>query len=164
MIAEYDALIKATEEEAETKSAETFTLQPTLPEAASQSDDVLVIGDNIKGVNYRLARCCNPIYGDAVFGFISSEGVIKIHRVDCPNASNIRQRYPYRMIATRWSGKVGQQFAATLKVEPRRCGHRHQHHFDNKQRKWVDPTQYIHRFPPDCLTVILSWEFPPLKR
>ena len=116
VIAEYDALIKATEEEAETKSAETFTLQPTLPEAASQSDDVLVIGDNIKGVNYRLARCCNPIYGDAVFGFISSEGVIKIHRVDCPNASNIRQRYPYRMIATRWSGKVGQQFAATLKV------------------------------------------------
>lgn len=116
VIAEYDALIKAAGEETEIKSADTFTLQTASTEAAGQSDDVLVIGDNIKGVNYRLSRCCNPIYGDAVFGFISSEGVIKIHRVDCPNAANIRQRYPYRMITTRWSGKVGQQFAATLRV------------------------------------------------
>ncbi|MDE6305784.1 MAG: RelA/SpoT family protein, partial [Muribaculaceae bacterium] len=77
---------------------------------------VLVIGNNIKGINYRLARCCNPIYGDDVFGFISAEGVIKVHRTDCPNASNIRDKYPYRIINTRWSGKLGEQFGATLRI------------------------------------------------
>ena len=63
-----------------------------------------------------MAICCNPIYGDKVFGFVSSEGVIKIHRADCPNAANIRSRYPYRVISTRWSGRSGNQFAATLHV------------------------------------------------
>lgn len=116
VIAEYEALKLAADEEEVTRSADTFTLQTPADEHAAGNDDILVIGDNIKGVNYRLARCCNPIYGDSVFGFISSEGVIKIHRTDCPNAANIRERYPYRMIQTRWSGKVGQQFAATIRV------------------------------------------------
>ncbi|MDE7151590.1 MAG: RelA/SpoT family protein, partial [Candidatus Amulumruptor sp.] len=116
VIAEYEALKVAAEEEEVIRSANTFTLQTPADEQAAGNDDILVIGDNIKGVNYRLARCCNPIYGDSVFGFISSEGVIKIHRTDCPNAANIRERYPYRMIQTRWSGKVGQQFAATIRV------------------------------------------------
>ena len=75
-----------------------------------------MIGDNIKGINYRLSKCCNPIYGDDVFGFVSAEGVIKIHRTDCPNAAHIRDKYPYRLIRTRWSGKLGTQFAATLRV------------------------------------------------
>lgn len=70
----------------------------------------------MKGLSYKFAKCCNPIYGDQVFGFISSEGAVKIHRVDCPNARNIRERYPYRVINTRWSGKIGGQFGATLKV------------------------------------------------
>lgn len=99
---------------AEVRSAGEFTLQHSDDEA--DSDDVLVIGDNIKGVNYKMARCCNPVYGDNVFGFISAEGVIKIHRKDCPNAGNILNRYPYRIISTRWSGKVGQQFTAILRV------------------------------------------------
>ncbi|WP_304612107.1 RelA/SpoT family protein [Paramuribaculum intestinale] len=100
---------------AEVRSAEEFSLQqPT--DDDSQANDVLVIGDNIKGVNYRMSKCCNPIYGDKVFGFVSSEGVIKIHREDCPNASNIRLRYPYRVIPVRWSGKNGHQFACTLHV------------------------------------------------
>ncbi|MDE5744274.1 MAG: RelA/SpoT family protein [Paramuribaculum sp.] len=97
----------------ETRSAEEFTLQKNEEESTS---DILVIGDNIKGVNYKMAKCCNPIYGDDVFGFISAEGVIKIHRKDCPNANNIRSRYPYRVITTRWSGKVGQQFSVVLQV------------------------------------------------
>lgn len=98
----------------ETRSAGEFTLQNNENEA--ESSDVLVIGDNIKGVNYRMARCCTPVYGDNVFGFISAEGVIKIHRADCPNAQNIRSRYPYRIINTRWSGKSGQLFSAVLRV------------------------------------------------
>ena len=98
-------------------SAETYVMQPTdESEEDRQSGDVVVIGEGIKGINYRLARCCNPIYGDDVFGFISAEGVIKIHRHDCPNAANIRERYPYRIITTRWSGKIGQQFGATLRI------------------------------------------------
>ena len=96
------------------RSANEFTLQSIEPQG--QSDDVLVIGDNIKGINYRLAKCCNPIYGDEVFGFISAEGVIKIHKNDCPNASHIKSKYPYRIITTRWSGKVGSQFGATLRI------------------------------------------------
>lgn len=85
---------------------------------SAKSHDILEIGEGktVKGLNYKLSKCCSPIYGDKVFGFISSEGVIKIHREDCPNARNIRQRYPERIIATRWSGKFGGQMAATLRI------------------------------------------------
>lgn len=99
-------------------SADTYVMQPPTADADGNAtdSDVVVIGEGIKGINYRLARCCNPIYGDDVFGFISAEGVIKIHRADCPNAANIRRRYPYRVINTRWSGKIGAQFGATLRI------------------------------------------------
>ena len=100
-------------------SAEGFTLQnlgEDTDAGKTENNDVLVIGNDVKGLNYRFAKCCNPIYGDEVFGFISAEGVIKIHKCDCPNARNIKERYPYRMISTRWSGKIGNQFGATLRV------------------------------------------------
>ena len=93
VIAEYEAISTKIESPVEKTSAEEFTLQNSVKEEGS-ADDVLVIGDNVKGINYRLAKCCNPIYGDDVFGFVSAEGVIKIHRRDCPNASHIHQRYP----------------------------------------------------------------------
>ncbi len=115
VIAQYELLEqKLNEPTYEVRSATSFTLQQK--EDTDRSDDVLVIGENIKGINYRLAKCCNPIYGDGVFGFISAEGVIKIHKNDCPNASHIRSKYPYRIITTRWSGKVGSQFGATLRI------------------------------------------------
>lgn len=115
VIDEYLTLEQKNTETSEVKSAEGFTLnQPNDEEL--HSSDVLVIGNNIKGINYKLAKCCSPIYGDDVFGFISSEGVIKIHRTDCPNALNIRERYPYRIITTRWSGKLGERFGATLRI------------------------------------------------
>ena len=106
------------EEGGERVSASEYVLQsaPEDDAAADSGGDVVVIGDNIKGINYRLARCCNPIYGDPVFGFISSEGVIKIHRDDCPNAAHIRQKYGYRIIRTRWSGQAGTQLPASLRV------------------------------------------------
>lgn len=100
-------------------SADTYVMQQPTVESETDhrdSDDVVIIGEGIKGINYRLAKCCNPIYGDDVFGFISAEGVIKIHRTDCPNAANIRQRYPYRIINTKWSGKLGSHFGATLRI------------------------------------------------
>jgi GTP pyrophosphokinase len=107
---------KAPDPVVEGQSATDYIMQPAADTADGKQSDVLVIGDDVKGLNYRMARCCNPIYGDPVFGFVSAEGVIKIHRYDCPNAANIREKYPYRIITTRWSGKIGQQFAATLRV------------------------------------------------
>lgn len=80
-------------------------------------DDVLVIGEqSINGLSYKFARCCNPIYGDEVFGFISSDGAVKIHKCDCPNAAHIRERYPYRIIRADWSGKTGRMLSASLRV------------------------------------------------
>jgi GTP pyrophosphokinase len=116
---QYEAAARPIEIEAH-RSAEGFVM-PTAAEAdragGSSSSDVLVIGSsNIKGMNYKFARCCNPIYGDPVFGFISADGVVKIHRADCPNAEHIRLRYPYRVIPTCWSGKASGQFGATISV------------------------------------------------
>lgn len=113
----YTAIERKSEEESAKVSASEYVMQPIADEQNSGSnDDVVVIGDNIKGINYKLAKCCNPIFGDKVFGFISAEGVIKIHRNDCPNAQHIREKFPYRLIRTRWSGKLGAQFGATLRI------------------------------------------------
>lgn len=79
--------------------------------------EVLTIGEKtIKGLSYKFAKCCNPVYGDKVFGFISSDGVVKIHKSDCPNARNIRGRYPYRLIRVNWSGKGGSELPAQLRI------------------------------------------------
>ncbi|WP_290389754.1 RelA/SpoT family protein [uncultured Duncaniella sp.] len=117
VITQYE-LIENADKRAETerRSAEEFELLENNERANNLSADILIIGDNIKGINYKLSKCCNPIFGDDVFGFVSAEGVIKIHRHDCPNAEHIRYKYPYRVIRTRWSGKVGSRFAATLRI------------------------------------------------
>ena len=80
------------------------------------SDDVLIIDQNLKGVDYQLARCCNPIYGDKVFGFVTISGGIKIHRCDCPNAPEMRRRFGYRIVKAQWSGKGSSQYQITLRV------------------------------------------------
>ena len=106
------------DEDAETRiSAEEFQLRRQEEDPKETKRDVLVIGGkSINGLSYKFARCCNPIYGDNVFGFISSEGTVKIHRADCPNAHNIRSRYPYRMIEVQWSGKTGDTLMASVRV------------------------------------------------
>lgn len=115
VVNEWESMIRKAEAvAAETRSAEEFQLQPD--EETAPSTDVVVIGNNLKNINYKLSKCCNPIYGDDVFGFVSAEGVIKIHRRDCPNATHICRRYPERLIQVRWSGKVGHQFAANLRI------------------------------------------------
>lgn len=85
-----------------TVSAEEFTLKPH--EIVQTSGDELIIDQNLTGIDYKLAKCCNPIYGDEIFGFVSSQG-IKIHRVSCPNAHDLFSRFGYRVIKARWSGK-----------------------------------------------------------
>ena len=101
------------------RSAEAYNLPPAQPDEAASGgkEDVLVIDQNLKGLDYKLARCCNPIYGDDVFGFVSINGGIKIHRTDCPNAPEMRQRFGYRIVRARWAGKAeGTQYPATLRV------------------------------------------------
>lgn len=101
--------------EVEKVSAEEFEIRRADDEKAQ--NDVLVIGEkSINGLSYKFARCCNPIYGDDVFGFISSDGVVKIHKNNCPNARHIIERYPYRVIRADWSGKTGTMLPATLRV------------------------------------------------
>ena len=80
------------------------------------NDDVLIIDRNLKGIDYQLARCCSPIYGDSVFGFVTINGGIKIHRTDCPNAPELRRRYGYRIVKAKWSGKGSSQYSITLRV------------------------------------------------
>ena len=80
------------------------------------ADDTLVIDRNLKGLDYQLARCCQPIYGDPIFGFVTINGGIKIHRQDCPNAPELRRRYGYRVVKARWSGKGASQYSITLRV------------------------------------------------
>ena len=80
------------------------------------NDDVLVIDRNLKGIDFTLAKCCHPIYGDPVFGFVTVNGGIKIHREDCPNAHDLRSRFGYRIVKARWSGKGASQYAITLRV------------------------------------------------
>lgn len=87
------------------------------PEEKESGSEVLRIGEkSINGLNYKFAKCCAPIYGDEVFGFISADGTVKIHRCDCPNAANIRDRYPYRIIKADWSGKDGDLLPASLRI------------------------------------------------
>ena len=98
------------------RSAEEFVLDNVKDTMMGQNDDVLVIDRNLKGLDYQLARCCNPIYGDKVFGFVTVNGGIKIHREDCPNAPEMRKRFGYRIVRAKWSGKGASQYSITLRV------------------------------------------------
>ena len=99
------------------RSAEEFVLEESkAQQQMPQNDDVLVIDRNLKGLDYQLARCCNPIYGDDVFGFVTVSGGIKIHRSDCPNAPELRRRFGYRVVKAKWSGKGASQYQMTLRV------------------------------------------------
>ena len=96
------------------RSVENFCVV-TPVEGITQREDVLVIDQNLTGIDYTLAKCCNPIYGDEIFGFVSSHG-IKIHRTNCPNAPALFKRYGYRVVNSRWAGKSGVNYPVTLKV------------------------------------------------
>ena len=98
------------------RSAEGYSIQPPTDDKGFK-EDVLVIDQNLKGLDFKLAKCCNPIYGDDVFGFVTISGGIKIHREDCPNATEMKARFGYRIVKARWAGKSqGKQYPITLRV------------------------------------------------
>ena len=82
----------------------------------SYEEECLSIGEDIKNVNYKLAKCCHPIPGDKVFGFVTNEGNITIHRVNCPNAKSLQDRYGYRIIKVRWNGIENGVSQATIMI------------------------------------------------
>ena len=98
------------------ESASNFVLDTTRLSQENVKDDVLIIDRKLTGVDYHLSRCCHPIYGDPVFGFVSVTGGIKIHRLDCPNAAELRRRYAYRIVKAKWSGKGESTYPITLRL------------------------------------------------
>ena len=99
------------------QSADGYSLQGNTDLPSDRpGDDVLVIDQNLKGIDFQLAKCCQPIYGDKVFGFVTAGGGIKIHRCDCPNAPELRKRFGYRIVKARWSGKGSSKYSITLHV------------------------------------------------
>jgi GTP pyrophosphokinase len=98
-------------------SAQEFVMQENEKNKLSGGgEDVIVIDQELKGLDFQMARCCQPVYGDDVFGFVTSGGGIKIHREDCPNAPQLRQRFGYRIVKARWAGKRGSQYPITLRI------------------------------------------------
>lgn len=100
------------------RSAEGFSLGGQNAEGSGfrSSDDELVIGQNLKGVDFSLAKCCNPIYGDPIFGFVTVSGGIKVHCQNCPNAAEMRKRFGYRIVKARWSGKGQSKYQISLRI------------------------------------------------
>ena len=100
----------------QTRSAEEFNFDMVDEQIAKPNDDELVIGSNLKGIDYSLAKCCHPIFGDDIFGFVTVSGGIKVHRTTCPNARHLREHMGYRIVRARWSGKGSSQYSITLNI------------------------------------------------
>lgn len=104
------------EQQAASRSADGFEQETELQKITAK-DDALVIDRNLKNVDYTLARCCNPIYGDDIFGFVSVSGGIKIHKKDCPNAPQLISRFGYRVVNARWAGESkGTEYTTTIRI------------------------------------------------
>lgn len=85
---------------------------------SGSSDDILVLSaKNVKGIDYKMSACCNPVFGDDVFGFVTRTSGIKIHRMSCPNAARLMEKYPYRIQKVVWQeSSSGGEFLSTLKI------------------------------------------------
>lgn len=87
------------------------------PQGEPGSQDYLIIGSGLGKVSYKMARCCNPIFGDEVFGFVTIKDGLKIHRISCPNAARLLSEYPYRIQKVRWAGNADRSSSmASLKI------------------------------------------------
>ena len=91
-------------------------IEATKKDMATDAEESLSIGEDIDNVTYKLAKCCNPIPGDHVFGFVTNEGTISIHRTNCPNAKGLQQRYGYRIINVKWNGMESNVSQATIRI------------------------------------------------
>lgn len=115
-IAERDHDLNVTNTTRPAASAAEFEYENPTEEMMRQNDDVLVIDENLKGIDFELAHCCHPIYGDPIFGFVTVSKGIKVHRSDCPNAKELQRRFGYRIVKAKWSGKGTSKYAITLRI------------------------------------------------
>ncbi len=91
------------------------TLEEVVASIRGEKNATLLIGDDLKKIDYQLSKCCNPIEGDDVFGFITLDEGIKIHRVNCPNAVQLMSNFAYRIVKARWKGKDSVEFLAGIR-------------------------------------------------
>jgi GTP diphosphokinase / guanosine-3',5'-bis(diphosphate) 3'-diphosphatase len=103
---------------AEKPVVETESSPPPQPEALIKSDDYLIIDDKLAHVDFKLSKCCNPIFGDEIFGFVTVGEGIKVHRLNCPNAAQLISKYGYRIVKARWkSGGKEALFTVEINVQ-----------------------------------------------
>ncbi len=98
------------------RSAEGFVGETEL-QKITKNTDALVIDKNLKNIDYTLAKCCNPIFGDDIFGFVTVNGGIKIHKSDCPNAPAMISKFGYRIVKATWAGTSAKgEYTARLRI------------------------------------------------
>jgi len=109
-------ILAAPPEEPQSPMPRAKTPSENKPQEAPATD-TLIIEEGLGGIEYKMAKCCNPIFGDNIFGFVTINSGITIHRADCPNAASLQKRYPYRLIEARWRAGAGSgSFNATIRV------------------------------------------------
>jgi guanosine-3',5'-bis(diphosphate) 3'-pyrophosphohydrolase len=101
---EYQASEKSVENKPQDK-IDPDQVQSMLRSIKTKDSDILLIGEDMQKIDYKLASCCNPIPGDDVFGFITVSDGIKIHRTNCPNATKLMSNYGYRIVKARWTNQ-----------------------------------------------------------
>lgn len=112
-----DYLTSGENEADTTKANQPAEEKKTTSNRRSGGRDYLVINDNIDKIGFKMSKCCNPIFGDDVFGFVTSTGNISIHRMSCPNAERLLTQYPYRIQKVRWRQlSTTTQFQTGIKV------------------------------------------------
>jgi GTP diphosphokinase / guanosine-3',5'-bis(diphosphate) 3'-diphosphatase len=97
------------------RSAENF-ISPPVEESDTTDGEVLLIDKSLTNVDYKLARCCNPIFGDEIFGFVAVSGGIRVHRANCPNAPDMLRKYSYRIVKAQWTGEASGNYLTAVKV------------------------------------------------
>ena len=98
-------------------SAGEYRMQPQEEVVETGKSPLLIDGKSISGIEYRISKCCNPVFGDEIFGFFSADGAIKIHKKECPNVRHIAARYPERVVDVAWSGQnTDQSYLSTLRI------------------------------------------------
>ena len=98
------------------RSSDPSNFKPKTEKTKQKHQDLLLLGEDMDVIDYKFAKCCNPIPGDAVFGFVTVSEGIKIHRTTCPNAAELLSNYGYRVIKAKWTSSHDRAFVAGVKV------------------------------------------------
>ncbi|MEO5910368.1 MAG: ACT domain-containing protein, partial [Pelobium sp.] len=91
-------------------------IQTLIKQVKTKDSDILLIGEDMQKIDYKLANCCNPIPGDDVFGFVTVSDGIKIHRTNCPNATKLMSSFGYRIVKAKWTSQKQLAFLTGLKI------------------------------------------------